>query len=1107
MKQTREEFRQCIDELRQEFEQTSKISYLISNFIGHIAENYSTKFPFILEFIQNAVDSVPKGQKVKVRFCLRQESDQYLLTIANNGSPFSVTDIERLCGITKERKGPDKIGYKGIGFKSIAHITDHPQIYSNDCQFEFNRSYHPAPENFWLVVPHWIETPQIPAFIDAPSDWVTFALPLRDDVNIEELTQELNRLADEKASPALLLFLENLEELEVVNLLNDESLRIYKQSDDHEALVSSIKAIKGGKERTLGSWIVTHYPLSLSSKPIPPEALLEYENKRGLKKRDGDGKNTAISLAFRIERAGETVRFVKKDGAICAFFPVGAGENSSGLRFTVHADFLTTLNREALLPNSPWNAWLIANIPDAVMESLDLFKRNPEWHAMIYDVLPLENEGKVLFSEVTMEVIQRLRNSDIILTDEDRRWIKPAEAYWTDDALLRGLLKADDCVKLGLKKTFASPRILSAQADHERHERLKRVLWEKRGLHVEKFDKKNVFDLVCHDRWLQSKQGDPAWFEALFEYLLNSQLSEPEIARMRSVSLIPTQDGRLLQPKEVFLPTEPFISLPEVRYVHSALAANQEIMNFLRHRLRMQDGTAENVIKTVLLPAFQSMEKGQIVEDGNHRAFAYVEFLKNTHEQLRQPLDPQFVQQLRGAVKLQAKNSAWFPLADLYLPRHEHDAAPDDAGKFPALLFEKADPASWRAFYHWLGLPEPSEKNALIASFTEAMLREKQGDVAWFETLFNDLLNSSLSDADIATLRQLPIIPTQDGKLLPPKGVFLPTEPPITLPNVHNAHEKLMANPARVRFFQQRLNMPRGTAENVIRFALIPAFQKTEKGRISDGDSRVLSEYVGFVKAWYERQTSQRQAIEPQLFHELRRHIKLQAQHDEWLPLAELYLPRNESEVMKDRAGKIPVQLFQKSDKDSWRAFYHWLGLVAPNLVKIAQNLGQRGEKAAFDYLKRAFRQRYPQQQLKEEPNGKFVIEGGNQIVVEAHWLNAAASQGETQKESGESYDIQLIEHDVTHYYEVKATEQRQERDSFDLTEAEWKLAQKQGETYHILRVYLREEHAESKQNAEIVVIDDPAALLKEGNLTVRIPNGSSQTVEFFASRPAIRQK
>ena len=209
---------------------------------------------------------------------------------------------------------------------------------------------------------------------------------------------------------------------------------------------------------------------------------------------------------------------------------------------------------------------------------------------------------------------------------------------------------------------------------------------------------------------------------------------------------------------------------------------------------------------------------------------------------------------------------------------------------------------------------------------------------------------------------------------------------------------------------------------------------------------------------------------------------------------------------MKDRAGKIPVQLFQKSDKDSWRAFYHWLGMTAPNL-KIAQNLGQRGEKAAFDYLKRAFRQRYPQQQLKEEPNGKFVIEGGNQIVVEAHWLNAASSQWETRKESGESYDIQLIEHDVTHYYEVKATEQRQERDSFDLTEAEWKLAQKQGETYHILRVYLHEEHAESKSNAEIVVIDDPAALLKEGDLTVRIPNSSSQTVEFFASRPAIRQR
>lgn len=1099
MKTTTEEFRQCIDELRQEFEQTPKIAYMISNFIGHIAENYSMKFHFILEFIQNAVDSVPKDQKVKVRFCLRKEHDQTILTVSNNGHPFSFTDIERLCGITKERKGPDKIGYKGIGFKSVAHITDNPRIYSRNCRFEFAKQYHPTPENFWLVVPHWIESPDLPDDIDAPADWVTFVLPLRDDVALDELSAELDRLADEKASPALLLFLENLEELEIIDKLNDEHLRLYKQAEDQAGGVNSIKAIKDGQERTLGTWLVTHYPLSRSAKAIPPEALSEYEDKRGIAKRVVNGKNTTISLAFRIVKEGEIWRFVEKEGPICAFFPIGVGHNDSGLRFTVQADFLTNMNREALLPHSHWNRWLIANIPAAINDAIELFKQQPAWHALIYDVLPLENEGKGIFSEVTTELLKTVRNTDMILTD-DNTWATPSQTFWLDDNALHGLLNNDDLFLLGLekkKKAFASSQILN---DSTNFQRLNSVLCSKKGLNVEKFDQKMLFDALCYEPWLQSKQNTPEWFERLFAYLSKKELKEAEIARIRGLSLIPTTDGALARPREVFLPTEPPLALTGARFVHAQFAANQEIVNFLLHRLNIRPGHAENILRVLLLPIFQATVKGRLSAEDDRLLAEYLDFVKKHYDAGALTSDQTFAQQLRTSLKLKADNQAWYPLTELYLPSNTSDVGKERSGQMPVELVGKADQATWKAFYQWLGLTEKSEKTRFLESLTESLLQSKREEMAWFETLFGDLLKYELTETELAKLRDLPLIPANDGNLRRPKEVFLPTPTLISLTNARFVHDRFMANPDIVRFLQERLSIRRGTAETLLTDVVIPKFRNTPKGRVADADHRIFTEYVEFVKNYSEQMTAQ---IDQPLFQQLRHHVKLNAADQAWYPLSDLCIPGNAQHLAKDRTGKIPVRLFQNADQASWKAFYKWLGLPAQILPEPTQHKGARGEKLAFDYLKQTLRRRYAGRQITEASKGKLMIEAENGGVIEAHWLNSACLQGEKHQESGASYDIQITEDGTTHYYEVKTTEQQNVNDAFDLSDGEWQLAQKQGAQYHILRVYLPQAESE---NVKVVAIDDPSRLLKQGSMSLKISHTEPSKVEFSATRSAETQ-
>src|SRR5512134_1455013 len=90
------------------------IEHLLSNVSDTL---YSSEFRFVLELLQNAVDSYRTHQGQPVPVQVRFELTPEMLIVSNDGQPFSEQDIERICGLVRARK-VKKIGYKGIGFKS-----------------------------------------------------------------------------------------------------------------------------------------------------------------------------------------------------------------------------------------------------------------------------------------------------------------------------------------------------------------------------------------------------------------------------------------------------------------------------------------------------------------------------------------------------------------------------------------------------------------------------------------------------------------------------------------------------------------------------------------------------------------------------------------------------------------------------------------------------------------------------------------------------------------------------------------------------------------------------------------------------------------------------
>lgn len=63
------------------------------------------------------------------------------LSVSNNGVPFSVSTLERLCQGGVSDKGSRYIGCKGIGFRSVLNWTDDIEIHSGDISVRFSREY------------------------------------------------------------------------------------------------------------------------------------------------------------------------------------------------------------------------------------------------------------------------------------------------------------------------------------------------------------------------------------------------------------------------------------------------------------------------------------------------------------------------------------------------------------------------------------------------------------------------------------------------------------------------------------------------------------------------------------------------------------------------------------------------------------------------------------------------------------------------------------------------------------------------------------------------------------------------------------------------------
>lgn len=307
---------------------------------GHklLADRYGDRTHFVYELLQNAHDAlcwrstIERSFSRDVTFELKHDG----LFFRHFGLPFAEQHVRGICNIAQGTKETDltAIGKHGVGFKSVYAYTDHPEVHSGDEHFVIDSFVLPRPCSVrWSM----------------SEDETLFFFPFdRADVLPEKAYSEIaNRL--KRLGPKTLLFLRNVDSISWATedgtrgqYLREEtavcdfakSVRLLGQDDETGCLRES-------------QWLVFYREVCHEGRPA---GFVE------------------IAFASELSKEGALqITSLPESSPLVVFFPT---EKETHLNFLLQGPYRTTLSRDSIPIDDPWNMHLISLTADFLCDAL-----------------------------------------------------------------------------------------------------------------------------------------------------------------------------------------------------------------------------------------------------------------------------------------------------------------------------------------------------------------------------------------------------------------------------------------------------------------------------------------------------------------------------------------------------------------------------------------------------------------------------------------------------------------------------------------------------------------------------------------------------------------
>lgn len=325
---------------------------------------FSEAIRFIYELIQNA-DDASTGSDVQVEIAF---SGNYIV-VAHNGKAFDEADVKAICSVSDSTKKNDaqKVGYKGIGFKSVFGKGNDGWvcIQSEGEFFRFDKSkdWKKYPIMPWQIIPIYTPINDLPAEL-YKSNCPTFhgysvatAIKHRHIDKLKEAVKELLENSD------ILLFLRHISRIEVKGLGISVGRKII--TDNSATRKIEITATKESETKT-ARYLLKSYEAfvdrqtqnDLNEDSDAPDKLKETDEELKIPESKRPARKAVISFAIALDENDRIIPL--KDTLIYTFLPTKISDFD--FPFIVNSNFLTNASREQCHDDSLWNQWLFQQV-------------------------------------------------------------------------------------------------------------------------------------------------------------------------------------------------------------------------------------------------------------------------------------------------------------------------------------------------------------------------------------------------------------------------------------------------------------------------------------------------------------------------------------------------------------------------------------------------------------------------------------------------------------------------------------------------------------------------------------------------------------------------
>ncbi|SFK15169.1 hypothetical protein SAMN04488082_11572 [Desulfomicrobium apsheronum] len=392
-----------VAEVRKDREDLARVLKRHTGIRRIIEDLYPDSAHFIYELLQNAEDV----DATEVSFTLSKES----LIFEHNGRPFDEKDIYAITDIGDGTKSDDvdRIGKFGIGFKAVFAYTESPKIYSPTYSFEIKD----------LVLPFEIKQYQTPSLKTRFEFPFNNSKKLSSDAHMEILS------SFDELSPYSILFLNKITKIDfkAQNITSGELIRI-KHPSNH---IEIIKKVEGRNSQ--------HYHFLRFIEKIP------------------DLKRQFVAVAFELDFVkasnsfdpnlplSDQFKIINANPGLVAISFVAEKEHS-GLRFHIHAPFVTELSR-ASVKETAVNFPLIEQLADLVSNSLFHIRDLRLLNVDFLGVLPNPHDYiQQRYEIIEQKIVEIMNNKDLTPTHD--KWYYPAKYLFHAKASFKNVIEDND---------------------------------------------------------------------------------------------------------------------------------------------------------------------------------------------------------------------------------------------------------------------------------------------------------------------------------------------------------------------------------------------------------------------------------------------------------------------------------------------------------------------------------------------------------------------------------------------------------------------------------------------------------------------------------------